>query len=230
MPSASCRAFRESAVSIEIKFCGLTRAEDAAEAVSLGAAYTGVIFAGGPRTLTAERAAAVLMNVPATVSRVGVFAGQTADEIARTAEMVGLAVAQLHEARTPAAIENLRRKFDGRVWAVVRLAHGQLPRDIGDLLAAADAVVLDAYVPGALGGTGVALPWDELSQHLDELRGGHQIILAGGLRPENVARAIAAVSPNVVDVSSGVERAPGIKDHQRMRDFRDAVANASVQS
>lgn len=217
-------------MSIEIKFCGLTRPEDAAEAVSLGAAYTGVIFAGGPRTLTAERAAAVLMDVPATVSRVGVFAGQTADEIVRTAEMVGLAVAQLHEARTAAAIESLRRNFGGRVWAVVRLASGRLPADIGDLLAAADAVVLDAYIPGALGGTGVALPWDELSQQLAELRGDHEIILAGGLRPENVVRAIAAVAPNVVDVSSGVERAPGIKDHQRMRDFRDAVANASVQS
>lgn len=230
MPSASCRAFRERAVSIEIKFCGLTRSEDAVEAVSLGAAYTGVIFAGGPRSLSPERAAAVLASVPATVGRVGVFAGQSADEIARTAEIVGLSVAQLHGARSATEIEDVRRKFGGRVWAVLRLANGELPHGIEDLLAAADAVVLDAYVPGVLGGTGVALPWDELSQQLDEIRRARPIILAGGLRPGNVGRAIASVSPNVVDVSSGVERAPGIKDHQRMRDFRDAVASASVQS
>lgn len=217
-------------MSVEIKFCGLTRAEDAVEAVSLGAAYTGVIFAGGPRMLTPERAAGVLVDVPASVSRVGVFADQTVDEIARIAETVGLSVAQLHEPRTAVEIGKLRRKFGGRVWAVLRIANGQMPNGVRDLLDAADAIVLDAYVPGTLGGTGVALPWDELSQQLDELRSAHQIILAGGLRAENVGQAIAAVSPNVVDVSSGVERSPGIKDHQRMRDFRDAVASASVQS
>ena len=215
---------------VEIKFCGLTRPEDAAEAVSLGASYTGVIFAGGPRMLTAERAAVVLADVPESVRRVGVFAGQSADDIARTAETARLSVAQLHEPRSAREIDTLRRRLDGLVWAVVRVANGRLPDQTGELLSAADAVVLDAYVPGVLGGTGVELPWDDLSEQLDELRGGRTIVLAGGLQANNVGRAIAILSPGVVDVSSGVERAPGIKDHHRMRAFRDAVASALVQS
>jgi phosphoribosylanthranilate isomerase len=217
-------------VTVEIKFCGLTRSEDAAEAVSLGASYTGVIFAGGPRMLTPTRAAEVLADVPSSVRRVGVFAGQTADDIARTAKMAGLSVVQLHEPRSAAEIGAIRRTLGGAVWAVVRVANGQLPRQTGELVSAADAIVLDAYVPGLLGGTGVELPWEDLAQQLDDVRDSRPIVLAGGLRSENVARAIAAVSPNVVDVSSGVERAPGIKDHQRMRAFRDAVASASVHS
>lgn len=220
----------EQVVSVEIKFCGLTRPEDAAEAVSLGASYTGVIFAGGPRSLTPHRAAEVLSHVPGSIQRVGVFAGQSADAVATMAERAGLAVVQLHEPRSTNQIEAVRRKFSGLVWAVLRLADGKLPPDAGELLSVADALVLDAYAPGGLGGTGIALPWEELSDQLDEMRDGRPIVLAGGLRADNVARAIAAVSPNVVDVSSGVEQAPGIKDHQRMRDFRDAVASASVQS
>jgi phosphoribosylanthranilate isomerase len=103
-----------------------------------------------------------------------------------------------------------------------------LPADITDVMSAGDGVLLDAFVPGALGGSGVALPWDELSSEVAALRStGKLVILAGGLHAENVARAIATLAPDVVDVSSGVERSPGIKDHDRMRAFRDAVA-ASV--
>jgi phosphoribosylanthranilate isomerase len=99
-----------------------------------------------------------------------------------------------------------------------------LPPGIDALADAGDGILIDAFVPGALGGTGTALPWGEMTRDFAELRGrARRIILAGGLRPENVAKAIAALSPNVVDVSSGVESAPGIKDHDRMRAFRDAV-------
>jgi phosphoribosylanthranilate isomerase len=85
--------------------------------------------------------------------------------------------------------------------------------------------LLDAKVPGKLGGTGVTLPWQDLPEQLDKLRakGGAKLALAGGLRPENVIEAIRLLRPEIVDVSSGVETAPGIKDHARMRAFRDAV-------
>jgi phosphoribosylanthranilate isomerase len=85
--------------------------------------------------------------------------------------------------------------------------------------------VLDAYVPGALGGTGTTIPWADIAVQVQGMRdrGRKPLVLAGGLRPENVATAIAALAPDVVDVSSGVESAPGIKDHARMRAFRDAV-------
>jgi phosphoribosylanthranilate isomerase len=212
----------------DIKFCGLTRAEDAEYAVALGAGYVGVIFAGGPRELTPDRAAAVLARVPASVKRVGVFADQAAAEIADVARIAGLSVVQLHGASDVQRIDDVRAAFDGDVWAVSRVDGAALPGDTRSLLAAADGLLLDAYTPGALGGTGTALPWADLSRELEEIRGASTIVVAGGLRPENVGRAIAALSPDVVDVSSGVESSPGIKDHERMRAFRDAVMHASI--
>jgi len=88
---------------------------------------------------------------------------------------------------------------------------------------AADAVVLDARVPGRLGGTGVALEWARLRDAVDRLREGRVLVLAGGLTPDNVAAAADVLAPDVVDVSSGVERAPGIKDHARMCAFAAAA-------
>ena len=87
---------------------------------------------------------------------------------------------------------------------------------------------LDSFVDGSLGGSGVAFAWDEMATKIQSLRVGKRVVLAGGLRPDNVARAIAAISPDVVDVSSGVESAPGIKDHDRMRLFRDAAILTSM--
>ncbi|HEY5062092.1 MAG TPA: phosphoribosylanthranilate isomerase [Gemmatimonadaceae bacterium] len=220
-------------MSTDIKFCGLTRSEDAEHAVALGAAFVGVIFAGGPRLLSTDRATRVLRDVPASVRRVGVFADQTIDNIADTARALGLDVIQLHGGCNPERIAALRVVFTGEIWPVVRVSGSRLPAATTDLLLAADAVLLDAFVPGSLGGTGVTLPWATLATNLRELRdggGSRRIILAGGLRPENVARAISDLTPDVVDVSSGVEVSPGIKDPDRMRAFRDAVAHAAVPS
>jgi phosphoribosylanthranilate isomerase len=211
-----------------IKFCGLTRSADADQAAALGASYVGVIFASGPRLLSAARAREVLANVPPSVARVGVFAAQPAAEIARVADDVGLDVVQLHGAADVARVETLRRAFDGQIWVVERVSGRTLPASFSASLEAADAVLLDALVDGALGGTGVALPWHAIADALSAVRGERRIVLAGGLRPENVGQAIAALAPDVVDVSSGVEAAPGIKDHDRMRAFRDAVFHAPI--
>jgi phosphoribosylanthranilate isomerase len=215
-------------VSAEIKFCGLTRPEDAAHAAALGASYAGVIFASGPRVLTPERAAEVLGELPGTVRRVGVFAEQTAEEIAAIANVAGLHAVQLHGSHDAGRVASIRAVFHGEIWPVVRVAGSSLPGNFAETLNLADGVLLDALVPGSLGGTGVTLAWGALAAELQAIRGTRRIILAGGLRPENVAAAVAALSPDVVDVSSGVESAPGLKDHQRMRDFRDAVVNASI--
>jgi phosphoribosylanthranilate isomerase len=226
-------------VSTEIKFCGLTRPEDAEHAVALGAAFVGVIFAGGPRLVSTDRASRVLRDVPASVRRVGVFADQTIDDIVVTAQALGLDVIQLHGACNPDRIAALRVVFRGEIWPVIRVSGSRLPAAMTDLLLTGDAVLLDAFVPGSLGGTGVTLPWAMLAANLRDLRdvrdrrnagGSRRIILAGGLRPDNVAQAISDLAPDVVDVSSGVELSPGIKDHDRMRAFRDAVAHASVLS
>jgi phosphoribosylanthranilate isomerase len=216
---------RGRVVATEIKFCGLTRAEDAAYAASLGAAYTGVIFAGGPRSLTVERAAEVLSAVQRDVKRTAVFADQSEDEIASIAGRLQLDVVQLHGASSVQRIEALREKFAGEIWPVCRVSGASIPADVVELARAGDRLVLDSFVPGALGGTGVAMPWDSLADDVERLRAsGRTIVLAGGLRPDNVATAIRTLSPAIVDVSSGVERAPGIKNHDRMRAFRDAVA------
>ena len=215
-------------MTVDIKFCGLTRPEDAQYAVTLGAAYVGVIFAGGPRSLTPERALAVLREIPPGVRRVGVFANQSASDIARTVDAVGLDVVQLHGSADARRIGDIRAAVHAAVWPVVRVAGEILPEATRELLRLGDGLLLDAFVPGALGGTGVTVAWTALSNDLQRIRGDAPIILAGGLRPENVGEAIAALGPNVVDVSSGVESAPGIKDHERMRAFRDAVSNASI--
>jgi len=215
-------------VRADIKFCGLTRAVDAECAVSLGASCVGVIFAGGPRMLTVDQAREVLAGVPDTVRRVGVFADQTADEIARIAEALNLAVAQLHGRTDLARIADLRRSFSGHIWPVLRVIDGDLTEAFSDLIEVADGVLLDAFSPKALGGTGLRLPWAAMSAELAQRRGGTPVVLAGGLTPDNVAQAIADLEPNVVDVSSGVELAPGIKDHDRMRAFREAVTRASL--
>lgn len=217
-------------MATEIKFCGLTRREDANHAVALGASYVGVIFAGGPRMLSPDRAAEVLRDVGASVRRVGVVADQSESEIMRIADIASLDVLQLHGAWNAERVARIREATGREIWSVVRVEGANLPPWIGDAIAMSDGTLLDAYVPGALGGTGVALPWAQLSLRLNSVRGGKPLILAGGLKPENVAVAIAALSPDVVDVSSGVESAPGIKDHDRMRAFRDAVVHASVHT
>jgi phosphoribosylanthranilate isomerase len=212
-------------VETEIKFCGMTLPEDAREAAALGASYVGVVLASGPRRLTIEDASSVLGATPATIRRAAVFADDPAEYIADVAAALQLRVVQLHGEFAPARIEQLRTIFGSEIWSVLRLPNAALPETATAAFAIADAVLLDAHVPGKLGGTGVPLRWRELAETVQRLRspGGARLVLAGGLRADNVSEAIRLLRPDVVDVSSGVETAPGIKDHARMRAFRDAV-------
>ena len=217
---------------VDVKFCGLTRARDAAEAARLGARYVGVIFAGGPRLLTPERAAVVLRAVPPQVGRVGVFGAAAPGEVASVAAAAELDVVQLHGDPNRGLVDALRREFGGEVWAVARTEGATLPEGIDALFDVADAVVLDAKVPGSLGGTGVTLPWAAIAAPISRARrGSHaRLVLAGGLTPDNVAAAVSALSPDVVDVSSGVESSAGVKDHARMRAFAAAARGTSPAS
>jgi phosphoribosylanthranilate isomerase len=192
--------------------------------VALGASYVGVIFAGGPRHLSPDEAASVLGDVPPGVARVGVFDRPEIEQLIDATRRLQLAVVQLHGGADVETITRIRHAFDGRVWAVVRLTSGEIPADAIALFDSADGVVLDAHVPGKLGGTGVKLPWERLADGVRPLRSRRaKLVLAGGLTAENVREAIQLLRPDVVDVSSGVETAPGIKDHARMRAFRDAA-------
>ena len=213
----------------DVKICGLTRSVDAEFADAAGASYLGVIFAGGPRERSPQDARATLSGRRAR--KVGVFANQTASEISAIAALVKLDVLQLHGASNPERIIEVRAATGLEIWAVVRSATGMLPDDVEELANAADALLIDAMAPGNLGGTGVTIPWLQLGESLDAMTIGHRIVLAGGLTAENVGEAIDYVSPMVVDVSSGVESSPGIKDQKLVRAFIAAArANEKEQA
>lgn len=211
----------------EIKFCGMTRPEDAALAAASGARYVGVVFAGGPRQVTPATAMRILESVPPGVGRAAVFGCELPRDIARTATDLGLAVVQLHADPTADDVSALRTEWPhGEIWAALRMNGTEVPSTAAELFAAADAVVLDARSDGSLGGTGITLPWERLAESVARVRHGARLVVAGGLRAENVGRAIRALAPDVVDVSSGVEAREGIKDPARMRAFLDAVEAA----
>ena len=214
-------------MATDIKICGLTRSVDAEYADAAGVEYLGVIFAGGPRERTPIQARDALAGRRAR--KAGVFADQAEDVIASYVEIVGLDVVQLHGGADAERVERVRAATGKEVWAVVRTADGVLPESVEELADAADALLIDAQVHGQLGGTGVRVPWDRLGESLDALDYHPRIVLAGGLTPENVSEAIDLVAPNVVDISSGIESSPGIKDHPRLRAFVAAVRSAGVR-
>ena len=215
----------------EVKFCGLTRRVDAQLAARLGARYLGVIFAGGPRQITSAAAREVFTGCTPTARRVGVFGALEPNdipEVLQIADELALDVLQLHGEPDTRLLASLRAATNRLLWPVVRIARTTLPDGAAGFFEASDAVVLDAKVAGQLGGTGVTLEWEGLANSLQRIRGRAQLVLAGGLTASNVARAIAVLAPDVVDVSSGVESAPGIKSPAKMRRFLRAVAGAEV--
>jgi phosphoribosylanthranilate isomerase len=201
-----------------VKVCGFTVPAEAEACAALGVWGVGVVLAAGsPRRVDVATAAAVLAAVPGAVARVGVFVDATPVEMAAAARVIGLTHLQIHggtdaeqarEASGLPVIQGIR--MDGP--AALERARGS----------AADLVMLDAAVAGKDGGTGVAFDW----ALLDDAALGRPFALAGGLRPENVAEAVARMRPVLVDVSSGVEWAPGRKDPERVRAFVSAVAAA----
>lgn len=218
-----------------LKCCGLTRAEDARLATALGASFLGFIFAESRRRLEVDAAEVLFRDLdrepPAAPRRggtrprrVGVFAGMDAATIAGIAERLRLDVLQLHGAHDATLVPTLRARSAARIWTVVHVGEdGAINPAQFAGAAEGDGILLDAKVDGMLGGTGRTFDWERTAKVVEPLRAGRSIILAGGLRPDNVARAIAIFAPDVVDVSSGIERAPGVKDPVLMRAFADAV-------
>ena len=201
----------------------MTRHADANLASEIGASYVGAVFAPGPRQVTVESARKIFDSMGGAL-RVGVFGTNDVREIARIAEGVELDIVQLHADPSADDVHAVRSGFGGDVWAAVRIDGSRVPDSFADLVDAADGVVLDARISGKLGGSGRTLPWRDLAPDITRERAGSLIILAGGLTPQNVGSALSDLAPDVVDVSSGVEQSPGIKDHQLMRDFADAVS------
>ena len=210
----------------KVKFCGMTRPQDAALAGEIGASYVGVVFAAGPRRVTPIQGRAILDAVGSMAKRVGVFGTNSPEEIEKASHEARLDVVQLHADPTTADIRAVRMKFSGEVWAAIRIAGSHIPPESESLFTTADAIVLDSRSERRLGGTGEALPWNELAVDLARDRGSAAVVLAGGLKPGNVASAVRTLAPDVVDVSSGVESSPGVKDPWLMREFYAAASGS----
>ena len=211
------------------KICGLTQPGDATFAAECGAAYLGVILAGGPRHLDLVAAHAVLGTVRHGVRRVAVFGDQQVDEIVRIADALALDVIQIHRATSSDEVARVIALSGRTVWPVLRLGGTSVPPSGWVLAAQTNWLVLDALVPGQLGGTGVALNWSGLADSVAALREALplvRLVLAGGLNADNVGEAIRVLAPDVVDVSSGVESSPGMKHPESVQRFVTAVRAA----
>ena len=203
----------------KIKFCGITNHDDADAAVAAGAWALGVIlWPSSPRRCKVGIAAEIAAAHRRHVQIAGVFVNPTLDAVARTAEEIGLTMLQLHGDEGPAFCAEAARRTGCRVIKAARVRSG------ADIQALApfhtDFHLLDSYAPDAPGGTGETFAWELARGHL----GSVPVILSGGLNADNVAEAIAVVGPYAVDVASGTELSPGIKDHAALTAFAAAVA------
>ncbi len=207
--------------AVKIKFCGLTDPDDAQAAVAAGAWALGVIlWPGSPRRCRAAVAAEIAAAHRRHVHIAGVFVNPTLDEVSRAADEIGLSLLQMHGDEGPAFCAEAARRTGCRVIKAARVRSGADIQALGAFHT--DFHLLDSYRRGVPGGTGETFAWDLARAHPS----GVPMVLSGGLTPDNVGDAIAAVRPYAVDVASGVEdtaRAPR-KDHRKLRAFADAVA------
>lgn len=195
---------------VNVKICGITNEDDALQAVDAGADALGFVFYDlSPRCISYAAAERIIRKLPPFVTTVGVFVNSPASTVNAAVEQCGLQVVQLHGDEKPAYCSEVRQ----RIVKAFRI------RDISSLEAVAQYPVsgylLDAYVPGSYGGTGLTFNWDVA--RIAKQYG--PIILAGGLNPDNVCAAVKSVAPYAVDISSGVESAPGKKDHAKVTEL-----------
>jgi phosphoribosylanthranilate isomerase len=212
----------------EVKICGVCRPEDAGVAARAGASWIGVILAPGRvRTRSADEAAAIFGA--AAARRVGVFVDAEPAEVIAMARTLELDAVQLHGTEPSADVRRIRDALDAQVWKAVCVRSAD--DYVGGLEAYAadvDALLLDGWSPHGAGGVGASFDWHAIGALGEPVR--VRRIVAGGLAPENVARAVSALSPDMVDVSSGVEDAPGRKSEQLIREFIAAVRRAGVDA
>lgn len=204
-----------------VKICGITRPEDAQAVVTAGADALGLVFyAPSPRAVTAVQAAKIAACVPAFVTLTGLFVNAGREEVEQVLKQVPLDLLQFHGDESPEFCASFNRPY-------IKALRMQPGVDIADLARSHDkarGILLDAWVPGVPGGTGQRFDWAKIPDNLDK-----PLILAGGLKADNVQQAIEQVRPWAVDTSGGVESAPGIKCGEQVRAFMRAVQSAGEQ-
>jgi phosphoribosylanthranilate isomerase len=210
---------------MRVKICGITNLDDAAEAVRLGAWAVGLIhFSESPRACPPEEAVRIAAAFRRKCEVVGVFVNPELGDVAKAVEDAGLTMVQLNGEEGPSFCSEVARKTGVKVIKAVHVSSA------ADIHAAetfrTDFHLFDKGAKGLFGGTGESFDWGLLGERRSEI----PAIVAGGLRPENVAEAIAVTHPYAVDVASGVEAEPGRKDHAAMTAFFEAAQTASVSA
>jgi phosphoribosylanthranilate isomerase len=210
---------------VRVKFCGITNLDDAAEAVRLGAWAVGLIhFQGSPRDVDPAVAAQIAAAFRRKCEVVGVFVNPSLDEVARAVEDEGLTMVQLNGAEGASFCGEVARRTGVKVAKAIHVASAA---DVhGAEAFRTDFHLFDRRAKGMWGGSGESFDWELLRGHRSEV----PAILAGGLRPENVAAAIAIARPYAVDVASGVEAEPGRKDHAAMSAFFEAANSVGARA
>jgi phosphoribosylanthranilate isomerase len=207
----------------KVKICGVTRPEDAELAANLGAWAIGFNFwPESKRRADPAIAAGISRALHRRVERVGVFVNQPLDDIAGLVDALGLSYVQLHGDEGPSFCAAVAQRTGAKVIKAMRIAHAADLRELDRFHT--DLHLLDTAAKGFVGGSGQSWDWSLAAQRRSKI----PFLLAGGLTPENVAEGIAAVHPWGVDVASGVESNPGIKDPEKLRAFFDAVHNVLV--
>lgn len=206
----------------KIKICGFTRAGSARAAAVVGAEAIGVVFAPSPRQVSIAQAVEIFSGLPDDVRRVGVFVNPTLDEVAEAVAAAKLDMVQLHGDESPEFCASVGMP----VAKALRVGPDFDPAVAERYRGSITLLLLDTYVPGVAGGTGVPFDWNALHDVLPDVA---PIAIGGGLRPGNVAEAIRLFRPFAVDVSSGVEVAPGVKDIRLIEAFVAEVRAANKE-
>jgi phosphoribosylanthranilate isomerase len=200
---------------VRVKICGITRLEDALDAVAQGADAIGLVFyEGSPRNVTISQAAEIVNQIPAFVTTVGLFVNAESSFIREVISKVKLDLLQFHGDETASECAAFSHPF---IKAIRVKSDTNLVQYAEDF-SAAKALLLDTYAEGVAGGTGQVFDWNLIPKELAK-----PVILAGGLTADNVARAISLVKPYAVDVSGGVEASKGIKDVAKIAAFMQQV-------
>jgi phosphoribosylanthranilate isomerase len=204
----------------DVKICGLKDPENLKAAIDAGARFVGFVFyPGSPRAVTAEEAASLAKQVPPSVRRVGLFVDPKDGMLQKTLDAVPVDMIQLHGQETPERVAEIKAKFKKPVMKAIPVATKYDLEELEAYENAADWILFDAKNDEKIGGTGTSFDWALLQGKNFK----KPWMLAGGLTADNVNEALAVLKPRVVDVSSGVESAPGEKDTAKIYAFIKAV-------